>query len=915
MACLGMERFPTQPVEDPLDSPTHYPLKPREKSPFSTASTLVVMTFLLVTIPLTYSGHSATKLIEITQNRAAPRPALSMDFAFNPICVVDDAHTFDTPIFDQKFYFRNRVCVGDSIANHTANTRDYALMEPCQPRPAPFATRLHRQFCKTAGGSDLCYRDIASWASDLLTRFISGIEGTYAWRVISTICVVPSVFLVLVYTFSTLIFQYPAQPSAVLYALFGEGSYHLRGQPFGALHRLLVLSTVAFIVYEICFRFSQLPLFLRRVLRMTSVKTALPSDLELQVDHTTGAVKGAASIDYTPTWAYYPTLKRTSYWFAWHWKPLWHTHVDLTYENVNLQPVAGNLVSQAIKSKVSAAVPQNPLEMATPLSTMYACKDPPKGLAIIHASPPGSIDLGAYPFATFSRISNDGKTYGVTAAHVFKNLTVYAAAGHKTMVRVGSRGNTRDFPLDLQSLEVEYFSDVDDLDVVIFNVPDSIWSLTGLKAVKVSGNVRPNAPISVYTPMADSTWKKAIGVTTDTFSLFRVCHTASTAPGASGSLVMCGSFAVLLHCRANQKKRNNVGTILKIFFPKVVLEYYTNDKYFQEREEDYDDDRDPKDEYDEYEDIDWDDDDDDWLTYAVIGGKAGHREFHASTRRTYTVAEKEQNWLDARGMGDWQQYGHECSTPEPISKPVLTPAFESLHRDHKEATTTTVHYHSPDVESLLWGSQFPEWRQPEKVPIHSDPSEPVPTAETEAHSPLESDEHKDPGVIPLNGPAASSSQAKAAPLPGKKAGLKPSKSCSEATGGNSEPPQIITKSSAVPSAASPLAGGKKRKPRRRKRKPKSKDSPSGTKPTVPAVQLGHHSMLKQPSESMETSLPPKSSAPLSTNSSPSTPKHGPRQVSETQMAIQLAKMGLTPEMLMKLAALTKPSSENAASIS
>ena len=245
------------------------------------------------------------------------------------------------------------------------------------------------------------------------------------------------------------------------------------------------------------------------------------------------------------------------------------------------------LAMSAILPKVintTTPQPTSELEMATRGS--YESKaQPPKFQAILHSSPGSKIITSGY--GVLGRVSFQGSTYGVTAAHVLAQLSAY-----DVFIRTG----TGDIPVPKNA---PIFLSSKALDLVLVDFPPEFWSATGIRAAKI-GKYRPKRSCSVLTPAKDGTWSKSVGSQLGPNvrhpQPFRYAHSASTQPGSSGGFVLSGHQVVGIHTRALRDQQLNLFTSLDVLdfaFNSHSNEtmppeaYWTHDEYDDRAEHDY----------------------------------------------------------------------------------------------------------------------------------------------------------------------------------------------------------------------------------------------------------------------------------------------------------------------------------------
>lgn len=214
-------------------------------------------------------------------------------------------------------------------------------------------------------------------------------------------------------------------------------------------------------------------------------------------------------------------------------------------------------VSQATTLAMSAILPNllnttktqpSELEMAVPTSYMTKTK-PPRFQAILHSSPGNRVITSGY--GVLGRLAFNGTTYGVTALHVLEQLRhqdVYLRTANGDML----------FP---KSAPIFFVSK--QLDLVLLELPKEFWSAAQIKAMKI-GRGRTKHSCQVLTPKKDGSWEVANGIQRGPDHQhpqpFRMAHSASTQPGASGGFVMNGKRAIGIHTRALRDQNLNLFT-------------------------------------------------------------------------------------------------------------------------------------------------------------------------------------------------------------------------------------------------------------------------------------------------------------------------------------------------------------------
>lgn len=597
-------------------------------------------------------------------------------------------------------------------------------------------------------------------------------------------------------------------------------------------------------------------LLLRIYLSSTRVSTTVLKPV-LVVSTKPGATRPTGKSSFTHSICQYPWVGMVEGacfrypWVLWH--PLFPREITLEYD-IDVSTITGAIVNNL----TTPAPPRKEkvLEMSTPYSQFVECKQP-KFMGIIHCSPSGSSDLSAQPYACLGRVTDGTDSYAATATHVLRDMRAHSAAsGNPVMLRTVTKIGMRDTAFPINEFEVYASSRVDDLDVTLLEVPPARWSVYGLKAAKFSNRLCNSAPITAYTPMPDSTWRKAVGVVSEAHSLFKVRHTASTDYGASGSFLMRGSAAVLIHTQRHPMSGSNIATAMFPFLKRTHESWDAEQSFWREKEREYERDSDYYDDEDPYDDDQYDYryndfgyNDEEFI--AKIGGKAGYREYRASGQAEYTEEVKDANWdRDYYGGSDRGPSGfYESSKPtscivltehrETMCTPALSPTQDSAGAPQTDPST------EPPVsnEQLLemyglfkrLSARTPHKLELETVDSSGHGGEEKGTTAPETPTPAPSPEPP----AHLNGPGVASP-------------LKACNNSSAGTSGKSTKGQSITPSSAQPSADSLQREGKKRRKRRRKKSKQSQASQSGTLRTAPTKQLKPASTTKQHEELVES---------------------------------------------------------------
>jgi hypothetical protein len=634
----------------------------------------------------------------------------------------------------------------------------------------------------------------------------------------------------------------------------------------GYLDRAYVIMSP--LIYSYVFVFIR-SVYYRTLGSLVSTVVENPRELEMSMSHD-GIPTASGSVTYTPRWAHYP-FPSISFqdWTVWKWCPI---RIFSITRDVSFTVNAGQIASAVVQNLATKqpkqsgpATPEQELEMSVPLSTILPCKFP-KNMGIVHCSPPGAVDLSRFPFALFGRVSIEGKTYGITASHVVRDLTLYTGIGRTIYVRTQHNGVSRDTPFPFPHFPVYKSSPVENLDVTIFEVPPGIWSQLGMKSAKTTHRVCKGDLTKVYTPFSNGKIGMAYGIVESAHSLFQFKHSASTEYGASGGLIVTKSNLVLgIHVRRHPRSKRNIGTALRPFFePRTYETPIPQDDLWQEEEPDWgDDDHDVQ--FVDEEEYFLDDDEDEYQRYAIVRGKAGHRAMHATDRRTYTESEKTANFWRARNM-DYMVDELETSSPKDIIDPTVSATTYLKHQHEPRDDTPVVHKDSktpgsaaPKPESIdpeIKASFKPDQLKSEGKP--ADPKTKVPLADFPIGASTPSTTVSVP-KIPL-------------PILSDPPAPTPSNPNLEVTSGKKAKQQTVTSSSAQPSVASPRVGGPKKRRRRPRKKKKSKASTSGTPPTPQSPQPGVHSPTKQPKGLLESAQADKVSKKHPTASSQNTPK-------------------------------------------
>jgi len=215
-----------------------------------------------------------------------------------------------------------------------------------------------------------------------------------------------------------------------------------------------------------------------------------------------------------------------------------------------------NLAASVVAAQQEQVQPKQGLEISQPGSARYPGLKHPKGCGLLHASPSGS-SLFNQVYGVFSRVTYGNGTVLLTATHLIKALI-------QSERPIYLRYDGTDYLLDMDSTKTMLFSEVSDLDVTALQIPDSVWSVMAMRALKLAKPCSVSGKtITIHSPAmeSESGWTKSYGSVTRTESLFRVRHKASTSPGTSGSPVFLANGRVVgVHTGYHQD--DNLATIV-----------------------------------------------------------------------------------------------------------------------------------------------------------------------------------------------------------------------------------------------------------------------------------------------------------------------------------------------------------------
>jgi hypothetical protein len=316
--------------------------------------------------------------------------------------------------------------------------------------------------------------------------------------------------------------------------------------------------------------------------------------------------------------------------------------------------------------------------------------------------------------------------------------------------------------------------------------------------------------------------------------------------------------------RRDPDKGLNVGVALKYLFrSSSILESSEGDyDMFGEREPDYSDD-----EYDSDASHNDFSDDDDYRHSVSVYGKAGHREFTAYSRSSYTQKERDADFA----KGD-------------TAIASFVPRMLRYWADMDESDMDYSSKPFAEVkDSVIIPAPVPAGVPAIPIPVKVDPiPDPVPVVvepvKVDVPEPPQNGAPTPSTTAPLGIQLSLDKVVKPSPpivTP------PPSPTSLVDTDGSSSEKKKITSSSAPQTAGSPPVGGKKRNKRRQKKKKKSPVSANGTSPTLPQPDPTPVSDTKPVSESKVKDPAPKPSKKQLRRSSANTQK--PRNLTASDL--------------------------------
>lgn len=223
-----------------------------------------------------------------------------------------------------------------------------------------------------------------------------------------------------------------------------------------------------------------------------------------------------------------------------------------------------HLVKEMMRSSLAPA-PRVEKEMACAGSSSFPTQCP-KGHIILHNSEAKSSDLNHGTWGTAFRLRIDGKTLLVTATHVIKGL-VQSNKGldRSAYMRYPKGDGFADLRMD-PKWPIYGISKESELDVTMIEVPDGVWSSTGVAALKTS---RPHTSdtLTVNTVDSQGKWTVACGRIKKILGPYQVSHSANTEFGASGTPLLVSGCVVGVHTGRNNVTRLNHATTLGFLRP------------------------------------------------------------------------------------------------------------------------------------------------------------------------------------------------------------------------------------------------------------------------------------------------------------------------------------------------------------
>jgi len=257
------------------------------------------------------------------------------------------------------------------------------------------------------------------------------------------------------------------------------------------------------------------------------------------------------------------------------------------------------LVQRLLRQQEGTTVAQTPTdpitrEMSIPNSYMSKMAVAPSALAVIHNGVKNQQSLEHIEYGTICRINLDGDpNHAVTAAHVFRGLQ---KSGGKVYVRVTNKnGEFADAELPVQEARIVVYSSPSNLDVVVFKLPPYFWANVKMKTAKMGPPPKVGETVTVYTPLLHGHWAVSRGHVTNYQPKMQMVHSASTAPGSSGTPIIDNRGRIVaIHIGCNNRKVANLATVCSIFTdfrketPTRRYEGFDQDEYDARMDAEYD---------------------------------------------------------------------------------------------------------------------------------------------------------------------------------------------------------------------------------------------------------------------------------------------------------------------------------------
>jgi hypothetical protein len=508
------------------------------------------------------------------------------------------------------------------------------------------------------------------------------------------------------------------------------------------------------------------------------------------------------------------------------------------------------------------------LEMSTQ-NASYPCRAPAQS-AVIHGSC-GKANLSGDIFGVMTHLSVEGKSYALTAAHVFRALKQQLDADPGRKIHVRTR-NGIDVPLP-QGV-VYGMSPVSSMDFLLLELPKSFWAVSGIKSIKIAKKpVQRHMKLEVRTPNPDGTWRCSYGSALEVHGPQIFTHSASTQRGASGSPIISGGVCYGIHTRALPDQRTNVATCLsRLLRGSVLLES------------------------EEFDSLDGPEDPDDPLEDEHMYGskffymlKSEWREQRSNGKYFRDEPSEEKSLVDRYGeeidlgnplndnyvagmkWGDYEEGYYESSQDfqsGPRGQPIKTEAPQEQKYPEPKKPTSTLEVRKETLETSVEPAKLPLVEQKEELHTTVRPTRPpmkrnqkLTTARESWHTPVTKTQTLKTSVKP--GKTTASPQ---------KAPPSTKQSILESTSGATSQSTTTNAGSDEPQSASPQGNSGRRKRRRRKRKKKLQDSTTGTPQSQPPTRPSPPSTNKAQDVVLELSPQEKSFLLALRSSSRSTAK-------------------------------------------